>query len=87
MMQRSNPFHSWHDFTRPLEMDYGPSSYVCPRATLFKLTQTVSVSDYNIEFTALANRVVGMSNEASLDCFLSGSQDDIRMDVMAYKTL
>lgn len=83
MIQRSHPFRSWQEFTRALEMDFGPLAYDCPRAALFKLTQTTSVSDYYREFNALANRVYGVSNEAFLDCFLSGLQNEIRRDVLA----
>lgn len=83
MMQRSSPFRSWHAFTEALELDFGPSAYECPRASLFKLNQTGSVADYYKAFTALANRVSGLSNEALLDYFLSGLQDEIRRDVMA----
>lgn len=57
MMTRNNPFQSWVGFTRALELEFGPSPYESPRATLFKLTQTHSVNDYYMEFTALANRV------------------------------
>ncbi|MCI80545.1 hypothetical protein A2U01_0101816, partial [Trifolium medium] len=32
MIQRSHPFRSWQEFTRALEMDFGPSAYDCPRA-------------------------------------------------------
>ncbi|MCH84803.1 hypothetical protein A2U01_0005640, partial [Trifolium medium] len=81
MIQRTHPFRSWQEFTRALEMDFGPSAYDCPRATLFKLAQTTSVSEYYKEFNALANRVYGISNEAFLDCFLSGLQADIRRDL------
>jgi hypothetical protein len=83
MIQRSNPFRSWQEFTRALELDFGPSAYDCPRATLLKLAQTTSVTEYYREFNALANRVHGISNEAFLDCFLSGLQADIRRDVIA----
>jgi hypothetical protein len=61
MIQRSQPFRSWQEFTRALEMDFGPSAYDCPRAALFKLTQTSSVNEYYREFNALANRVYGVS--------------------------
>ncbi|MCI11643.1 hypothetical protein A2U01_0032745, partial [Trifolium medium] len=83
MNQRSHPFRSWQEFTRALEMDFGPSAYESPREALFKLTQTHSVADYYKEFNALANRVHGLSNEAFLDCFLSGLTGDIRRDVVA----
>ncbi|GAU45358.1 hypothetical protein TSUD_239070 [Trifolium subterraneum] len=80
MNQRSHPFRSWQEFTRALELDFGPSTYDCPRAALFKLTQTTSVNDYYKEFNTLANKVYGISNEAFRDCFLSGLQAHIRRD-------
>ncbi|XP_050877871.1 uncharacterized protein LOC127081688 [Lathyrus oleraceus] len=84
MLQRSNPFHSWLDFTRALELDFGPSIYECPRATLFKLTQTGTVSEYYLQFTSLANRVYGLSNDALIDCFISGLNSEIRRDVLIH---
>lgn len=64
-------------------MDFGPSAYDCPRATLFKLTQFASVNEYYMQFTALANRVDGLSVKAILDYFISGLQDDISRDIKA----
>jgi len=71
-------------FTRSLELDFGPSIYECPRATLFKLTQTNIVNEYYIQFTAPANRVYGLSTDALIDCFVSGLQNDIVRDVMIH---
>jgi hypothetical protein len=84
MVQRTNPFQSWIDFTHALELDFGPSIYECPRATLFKLTQTGTVAEYYLKFTSLANRVYGLSNDAMIDCFISGLTDEIRRDVLIY---
>jgi hypothetical protein len=84
MVQRSNPFTSWRDFTRALELDFGPSIYDCPRATLFKLTQSGTVAEYYLQFTSLANRVYGLSNDALIDCFVSGLSADIRRDVLIH---
>jgi hypothetical protein len=84
MVQRTNPFQSWIDFTRALELDFGPSIYECPRATLFKLTQTGTVAEYYLKFTSLANRVYGLSNDALIDCFVSGLNVDIRRDVVLH---
>lgn len=83
MMQRANPFHSWRVFTKALEMDFGPFDYECLRSTLFKLMQTGTVGEYYLEFTALANRVDGLSTDSLMDCFLSGLQVDICRDVKA----
>lgn len=83
MMQRNQPFQSWQAFTRTLELDFEPSLYDCPRATLSKLTQTGYVNQYYMEFTSLANQVYGLSPDALLDCFISGLQPDLRRDLMA----
>lgn len=83
MMQKTNPLLSWPTLTRALELDFGPSAYDCPRATLFKLAQTTSVNDFYMQFTALVNRVDGLSPAAILDCFISGLQEEIRRDVKA----
>ncbi|GAU45812.1 hypothetical protein TSUD_115000 [Trifolium subterraneum] len=84
MIQRTNPFNSWVEFTRALELDFGPSIYDCPRASLFKLNQSGTVSDYYIQFTALANMVYGLSIDALVDCFISGINPEIRRDVMIH---
>ncbi|CAJ2678816.1 unnamed protein product [Trifolium pratense] len=84
MMQQSRPFTSWVEFTRALELDIGPSIYECPRATLLKLTQTGTVAEYYLQFTSLANRVYGLSNDALIDCFISGLNAEIRRDVIVH---
>lgn len=84
MVNRSRPFQSWNDFTRALELDFGPSIYDCPRASLFKLQQNKSVNEYYMEFTALSNRVYGLSNDALIDCFVSGLKDELHRDVMLH---
>ena len=83
MQSRTNPFHTWIALTRALELEFGPSPYECPRSDLFKLTQDGSVHDYYVKFTALANRVQGVTGEALLDCFVGDLQQDIRRDVLA----
>ncbi|KAI5435837.1 hypothetical protein KIW84_022316 [Lathyrus oleraceus] len=64
--------------------DFGPSIYDCPRASLFKLQQIKFVNDYYLEFIALSNRVYGLSNDALIDCFVSGLKEEIRRDVMLH---
>ncbi|XP_057425934.1 uncharacterized protein LOC130719329 [Lotus japonicus] len=83
MIQKTEPFISWQAFTRALELDFGPSAFDCPRATLFKLAQSASVNEYYMQFTALVNRVDGLSADAILDCFLSGLKEGIKRDVKA----
>ena len=83
MMLKTNLFQSWTLFTKALETKFGPSLYECPRSTLFKLSQTTSVSEFYHSFTTLSNRVTGLSTDALLDCFLSGLKSEIRRDVIA----
>jgi len=83
MTNRATPFHSWLDFTRALELEFGPSPYECSRSQLFKLVQLHTVQDYYNQFTTLANRVQGVTTEALIDCFVGGLKPDIQRDVIA----
>jgi len=83
MTNRSLPFQSWIDFTRVLELEFGPSPYECTRSQLFKLAQVGSVHDYYTKFTALANRVQGVTSDALMDCFVGGLKPEIQRDVIA----
>ena len=78
MSQKLSLVSTWSEFTRALESQFGPSPFDCPMAELFKLQQTDSVSDYYLKFMSLANRSLGLSNEAFLNCFISGLNPDIR---------
>lgn len=83
MLNRISAITSWLDLTRAMESQFGPSPYDCPMAELFKLTQTGSISDYYLKFMALANRSIGLNDEALLNCFVGGLQKKIRRDVVA----
>jgi uncharacterized coiled-coil protein SlyX len=78
MLHRAHPFLSWHDLSRAIELEFGPSAFDRPRTTLFKLAQTGSQDDYYLEFTTLANRSTGLTPDALLDCFISGLQRDLQ---------
>jgi len=80
---KTDPFQTWKGFLGALELEFGPSSYACPRSSLFKLCQTNSVNQYYAEFAALANRVTRLTTYALLDCFLSGLKPDLHRDVLA----
>lgn len=83
MLQRVGQCPSWVALTRAIEQQYGPTQFDNPRAQLFKLEQLTSVTQYHTAFTVLANRVVGLSDEALLDCFISGLKKEIKRDVLA----
>ncbi|XP_019425047.1 PREDICTED: uncharacterized protein LOC109333920 [Lupinus angustifolius] len=83
MLHRISAISSWLDLTRAMESQFGPSPYDCPMSELFKLTQTGSISVYYLKFMALANRSIGLSDEALLNCFVGGLHKEIKRDVVA----
>ncbi|KAL4573540.1 hypothetical protein LXL04_020350 [Taraxacum kok-saghyz] len=75
---------TWQEFSRALELRFGPSTYENHQATLFKLHQTSTVSVYQSEFEKLSNRVTGLGTEALLNCFLSGLRSDIQNELAVH---
>ncbi|XP_039123663.1 uncharacterized protein LOC120260295 [Dioscorea cayenensis subsp. rotundata] len=47
--------------------------------------QEGTVAEYYDTFTVLANRVEGLSNDAMLDCFLSGLQTELQCEVIPWQ--
>ena len=83
MLHRSHQLPTWNALTRAIEEQYGPTQFDNPRAQLFKLGQTTSVVQYHTAFMTLTNRVMGLSDEALMDCFVSGLKVEIRKEVLA----
>ncbi|XP_076903968.1 uncharacterized protein LOC143559194 [Bidens hawaiensis] len=76
---------TWPDFSRDLELRFGPSSYENHQAALFKLRQTTTVAAYQAEFEKLCNHVVGLSSVALLNCYLSGLKEEIQAELAILK--
>ncbi|KAJ0624010.1 putative retrotransposon gag domain-containing protein [Helianthus annuus] len=76
---------TWTEFSRALELRFGPSTYENHEATLFKLVQTSTVKAYKTEFEKISNRVHGLSQEALKNCFISGLQHDIQAELAIHK--
>ncbi|XP_022032819.1 uncharacterized protein LOC110933927 [Helianthus annuus] len=76
---------SWPEFSRELELRFGPSSYANHQAALFKLTQSTTVTAYQTEFERLCNFVVGLPKDALLNCFISGLTPEIQSELAIYK--
>ncbi|KAF7821825.1 Transposon Ty3-I Gag-Pol polyprotein [Senna tora] len=83
MMSKSSRVDSWVTLSKAIEVEFGPSQFESPRALLFKLFQRTSMADFYREFMILATRVEGISDEALLDCFISGLKPGVRRDVIA----
>ncbi|KAL4570619.1 hypothetical protein LXL04_026277 [Taraxacum kok-saghyz] len=72
---------TWAEFTRALEIRFGPSTYENHRASLFKLRQTSSVAAYQSEFEKISNCVEDLPVPALRDCFVSGLRPEIQAEV------
>lgn len=80
-LHNSNLLTTWEEFTRALELRFGPSSFENHQQALFKLQQSGTVADYQREFERLCNRVVGLPQSAILDCFISGLLPEIQHEL------
>ncbi|KAI4318180.1 hypothetical protein L6164_025983 [Bauhinia variegata] len=76
---------SWEIFLRALELRFAPSDFEDPIGTLFKLTQTSTVMNYQSQFESLANRITGLPPSSYLSCFISGLKPHIRREVLAFQ--
>ncbi|KAK9073512.1 hypothetical protein SSX86_007836 [Deinandra increscens subsp. villosa] len=78
---------TWAIFKSELEVRFGPSSYENHEATLFKLRQTSTVTEYQFEFENISNRVSGLSQQTLCNCFISGMRRDIQNELALLKSL
>lgn len=85
MLQKSGSIVSWKGLAKAIEETYGPSIFDSPRSSLFKLFQEGNVVEYYHSFTALANRVEGLSADALLDCFISGLKPELQRDIIPWQ--
>ncbi|XP_043725460.1 uncharacterized protein LOC122672017 [Telopea speciosissima] len=84
-MFRSGQFSTWPAFTQALEIRFGPSEFEDHQGALAKLTQTASVSEFQSQFKALANRTTNLPTTFLVSCFISGLRPDIRNEVLAFR--
>lgn len=80
-MHNNGLLSTWIEFTRALELCFGPSSFENHQQTLFKLQQTSIVSDFQKDFECLCNRVVGLSHQVILDCFVLCLKTEIQNEM------
>ncbi|KAI3790593.1 hypothetical protein L2E82_03750 [Cichorium intybus] len=70
-MANFNLLGNWPEFTRALELRFGPSTYENHQAT----------SAYQTEFEKISNRVIGLSPPTLRNCFISGLRSDIQTEL------
>jgi len=80
-MYQNHQLFDWVSFTKSFELRFGPSTYANHQEELFKLRQQGSVSEYQVHFEKLCNRVTGLPSEAILNCFISGLIPEIRNEL------
>lgn len=83
MLQKSRAIYDWASLTRSVEAECVPSLLDQPRSKLFILTQTGPIDEYCRQFMALANRAEGITDEARVDCFISGLKPRIKREVVS----
>lgn len=86
-MHANGQLLSWQMFLQALELRFAPSQYEDPKGSLCKLCQTTSVKEYQAEFEALANRIVGLPSHFYLSYFISGLKPEIRREVQAFQPI
>ena len=58
-MHNNHLISTWKEFTRAMELRFGPFAYENHQQALFKLQQTATVLEYQHDFERLCNRVTG----------------------------
>lgn len=71
-MHHNQQLSDWGSFTRAAKLHFGPSKFTNHQAELFKLHQLGIVSDYQLQFEKLHNRVHGLTPKVILNCFILG---------------
>ena len=84
-MYSTSQLQAWEDFSRKLELRFGPSSFINHEAQLYKLQQRTTVTKYLQDFECLSTRISGLNSNNLLNCFLSGLRDDIQRELFLLK--
>ncbi|XP_034693910.1 uncharacterized protein LOC117920466 [Vitis riparia] len=72
---------TWDEFTKAVQLRFGPTDYEDPSEALTRLKQTTSVAAYQEAFEKLSHRVDGLPENFLIGCFIAGLRDEIRIDV------
>ncbi|XP_028208461.1 uncharacterized protein LOC114391685 [Glycine soja] len=80
-MHNNHLISTWKEFTRAMELRFGPFAYENHQQALFKLQQTATVLEYQHDFERLCNRVTGLPHHSILDCFIFGLRPEIQNEL------
>ncbi|RVW26324.1 Transposon Tf2-12 polyprotein [Vitis vinifera] len=71
---------TWDEFTKAVQLRFGPTDYKDPSEALTRLKQTTSVAAYQEAFERLSYQVDGLPESFLIGCFIAGLRDEIRID-------
>ncbi|KAL5555249.1 hypothetical protein UlMin_037485 [Ulmus minor] len=72
---------TWDEFTKAIQLRFGPTDYEDPTEALTRLKQTTTIAAYQEAFEKLSHRVDGLPENFLIGCFIAGLRDEIRIDV------
>ncbi|WJZ82806.1 hypothetical protein VitviT2T_002531 [Vitis vinifera] len=72
---------TWDEFTKAVQLRFGPTDYEDPSEALTRLKQTTSVAAYQEAFEKLSHRVDGLPENFLIGCFIARLRDEIRINV------
>lgn len=86
-MHNNGQIISWQNLVHTIQIRFVLSHFNDRPGSLFKLTQTSSVKEYQTQFELLSNCISGLPPQFSLTCFVFGLKRHIRREVQALQLL
>lgn len=71
----------WDEFTKAVQLWFGPTDYEDPSEALTRLKQTTPVATYQEAFEKLSHWVDGLPENFLIGCFIAELRDEIRIAV------
>ena len=72
---------TWDEFTKAVQLWFGPTDYEDPSEALTRIKQTTTIAAYQEAFEKLSHRVGDLPERFLIGSFIARLQDDIRIDV------
>lgn len=82
----NNQLTSWTNFVHALQIQFGPSHFDDPQGALFKLTQKITVREYQTQSESLTTKVIGIPSLFFLSFFISGLKNPYSLGSPGFTT-
>ncbi|KAL1531088.1 hypothetical protein AAHA92_33807 [Salvia divinorum] len=83
----SHEYVTWYEFLDDVRRRFDPNCYTSHIGLLKKLTQTGTVSDYQLAFEKLQNNVAGVPDHVLLDLYVAGLRQPIQDEVLLHRPM